>query len=119
LSIEHLEVFREAYTFSDGDIKDSVTIAGNTADTKTLVIDFIPSALRADSFNWVETGSAAAFAVGEDLVESTARNAEISLSSVSIGADTLFSLNVVGGVSRASCADTIDPVSSLSAVTSL
>lgn len=57
-------------------IEDSSRVAGDSADSQTLVVDLVPCALAANATHWVESGDAAADSVIEYLVDSTSDDAE-------------------------------------------
>lgn len=81
-SIGKLEVLGKADARLAGDIVDSPSITGDSAYSESLIIDFVPIALTADSVNWVESSDAAALSVREDLIHSASDNAIASLVSV-------------------------------------
>lgn len=70
----HLEVLGKTDTFLETDVEDSFVVAGDSAETKTLVIDFIPVASATDSVDGVETYLAAALTVLEDFIDSATHN---------------------------------------------
>lgn len=110
-SIAHLEVLRQADTFAGADIVDEHGSAGYSADSKSLVVDFVPLALSADAADGVEAGLAAAFTVEVDLVDSASDHAHaVALQSISVGADAVLGLGIVGGVSSALLAFSVDDV---------
>ena len=114
-AISHLVVLRQADAGLRADVEDSLGIAWDSADAEALVIDLVPFALSADAVDWVVSSDAAALSVGEDLVGSTSDHAETSLISVAIRASTGLFLGVVGGVSWALLAGSINNVERSSA----
>ena len=116
-SVGHLEVLRKADAGLGADVEDPSGIAWDSADSETLVVNLVPFALSADAVDWVVSCDAAALSVGEDLVGSTSDHAEASLISVAIGATTGLFLSVVGGVSWALLASSINNVERSSAAT--
>jgi hypothetical protein len=82
-SIGQLEVLRQAHASLGSDVVDPLSIAGDSANTETLIIDLVPFALAADSVDGVVSGDAAALSVGEDLIDSASNHTETALISVS------------------------------------
>lgn len=58
--------------------ENAFRVARNSAYSKTLVIDLVPSALSADSTNWVVAIDAAADTIVQDLVYPASNNAKTS-----------------------------------------
>lgn len=107
-AVAHLKVLGQAHTLSGANVEDPVRVTGDSADAETLVVDLVPLTLRADSFNGIVASDAAAFAVGEDLIDATSNNAVVS--SVGVAFRTLAHLlnRVISGVSRAGRAQSAD-----------
>jgi len=82
-SISEIEVLGKADAGLAGDIKDSLSITGNSAYSESLIVDFVPLALTTDSVDWVESSNAAALTVGENLIHSASDDTVSSLVSVS------------------------------------
>lgn len=97
------------------DVEDSLGITGDSAYSETLIIDLVPFTLSTDTVDWVISSDAAALSIGKHLVGSTSDNTESSLISVSIRASTCLFLSVVGSVSWALLAGSIDHVERSSA----
>lgn len=116
-SISHLVVLRQADAGLRADVEYSLGIAWDSADAEALIINLVPIALSADAVDWVVSGDAAALSVREDLVGSTSDHTEASLVPVAIRAATGLSLSVVGGVSWALLAASINNVVRSSAAT--
>jgi hypothetical protein len=71
-----------------GDVVDTLGIAGDTANTETLIVDLVPVALSTDSVDGVVPSDAAALTVRKDLIDSTANHAEPTLIAISRGTST-------------------------------
>jgi hypothetical protein len=108
-AVGHLVVMRKADASAQADVVDSHAIAGDAADTETLVVDLVPGALAANTVDGVISSSAATFAVLKNLVDSAADHAEPSGGlSEPFRAFTSLSSGVVGGVAGASGAGAVD-----------
>lgn len=116
-AISQLVELRQADAGLRADVEDSLGIAWDSADAEALIIDLVPFALSADAVDWVISGDAAALSVGEDLIGSTSDHAKTSLISVAIRASTGLCLGVVGGVSWALLAGSINNEERSSATT--
>ena len=99
---------RKADTSLGGDVVDALSIAGDSADTETFIIDLVPVALTADSVDWVISSDAAALSIGKNLIDAASDDAESTLVAVSLGTDALGCLNIIGGVSGTLGAFSID-----------
>ena len=99
---------RKADTSLGGDAVDALSIAGDSADTETLIIDLVPVALTANCVDWVLSSDAAALSIGKNLIDTTSDGAESTLIAVSLGTDALGRYYIIGGVSRTLGAFSID-----------
>lgn len=70
-SIRKLEELRKADADLLAEVEDAPRIAGDSADTQSLVIDLVPCALSANSTDRVVSSDAAADAVVEYFIDST------------------------------------------------
>ena len=77
-TISHLMVLRQTHTFLLAQVENSFMITRDTADAQTLIINFVPGTLTADAIDWVVTSFAAALAILEDFVDTTAADAVTS-----------------------------------------
>jgi hypothetical protein len=118
-SISKIEVLRKTNAWLTGDIEDSSSITRNSADSKTLIINFIPIALSTNSIDWVVSSNAAALTIGEDFIHSTSDYTESSLVSISWRAATGLGFGIIGSVSRAWTANTFNTVEIFSTIASL
>ena len=75
---------RQTHASFGANVINTVSVTRNTTNTKSLVVDLVPFALRAFSLNWVVTNYAAAFAVGKDFIDTTASDTEVSTFSVAV-----------------------------------
>ena len=110
-AIAHFEVLREADALPDADVVDVHGSAGNSANAKSLIINFIPFALTADAVNGVVSGFTAALAIEEDLIDSASdHTSSLTIFSVTVRTDTSLGLSIIGRISTTLLAFTIDAV---------
>ncbi len=85
-------------------------VAGDPANSQSLIVDLIPGALSADSVYWIVPGEAATLSVGVDLIHSASGHTVIVLNSESSGTSASISIGVEGGISEAGNAGSIDQI---------
>lgn len=108
-AVGHLPKVGKADAFLKTDVPDVVSAAGDSADAKSLVVNFVPVANAANSLDGVVANFAAAKSVVEDLVGSASGNTvsgAVESESWRTGADLVD--GVVGGVGSALGADVVD-----------
>ena len=100
---------RKANTGFETDIESSSVVARNSAESKSLIINFVPLTHSADSINRVVSFFAAAKSILEDLINTTSQNAvSLSILRISSRADAGYTDCIKGRISFALLADTID-----------
>lgn len=115
-AISHLEQLGHADAFFLTDVIDLSASAGHSAESESLVVDLIPSALAANSFHGVVAVLAGAGAALEDLVDTASDNAIASgIKALTSGAAAGHGDGVVGGGSFALGADSADHEEALGA----
>ena len=73
-SVSHFEVFRKTDTGFLADIEDSCWVARDSADSKTLIINFVPGTNSTDSVDGIVSWFAAALTILEHFIDSTSNN---------------------------------------------
>lgn len=93
-----------------GDIVDPSRIAGDPADTQTLIIDLVPFTLSANSVDGVIPSDAATLPIGQYLIHSATNDTESALIPISGRTSTGSRFSIESGIPGALGADSIDTI---------